>query len=188
MVWNWVLNVFEPKGSIAWNGRTHEAQSTGCRLLRVTAYRGWQTSMEPFDERSLREVESRWRPRGVGSPRFQSRYSIPRLISTGWLAVSFVIGPNSCYASTPAIPSVPSWITRERMRCGTRVDIPFALRAMLLVCPYSHVSVVECSTRCWPCELGIYDMYLTNWCSFCGTSIIWRQAASFRFASPDFVD
>lgn len=49
-------------------------------------------------ERSLREVEPRWRPRGVGSPRFQSRYSIPRLISTGWLAVSSVIGPNSCYA------------------------------------------------------------------------------------------
>lgn len=44
--------------------------------------------MNPRTWNEAREFESRWRPQGVGSPRFQSRYSIPRLINTGWLAVS----------------------------------------------------------------------------------------------------
>lgn len=81
-------------------------ESSTCRRsigggVCAQVYTRWLTSEEKpwLEELESLEVGARWWPQGVGSPRFQSRYSIPRLISTGWLAVSSIIGPNSCYVS-----------------------------------------------------------------------------------------
>lgn len=100
--------------------------------MRAQVYTRWLTSGEKpwLEELESLEVGARWWPQGVGSPRFQSRYSIPRLISTGWLAVSSIIGPNSCYVSA----------TRGARPMPLPVQLTLTRISLCSICAYACLS------------------------------------------------